>query len=310
MHNARSTAISFSRSARPLAPSPRLRRRHTCSTGRHTRGLICSAVANFGGSSEEWSSAFKTSAMGLGTSRAVAPTGTILESENEDGSIGKTEFVAEATIPTYSGEMTVFAYRHTHDDKTTEPIVIASGELQGVSNAPCRVHDACFTGEVLGSQKFDCSQQLKMAIDYIKENGPGLVIYLQQEGRGIGLANKIHAYRLQEMEGLDTVDANRALGLPDDCREYSAVRNILQHLGVKSVALLTNNPRKITKMNSLGINVESRIPIILPKEEMPGPLAKYLAAKAARMNHQIESDELPEGVAHPPANVPNPPHSR
>lgn len=218
----------------------------------------------------------------------------MLESENEDGSIGKTEFVAEATIPTYSGEMTVFAYRHTHGDKTTEPIVIASGELAGLRNAPCRVHDACFTGEVLGSQKCDCKQQLNMAIDYIKENSPGLVIYLQQEGRGIGLANKIHAYRLQEVDGLDTVDANRALGLPDDCREYSAVRNILNHLGVESIALLTNNPRKITKMNSLGINVESRIPIVLPKEEMPEPLVNYLRTKAARMKHKIESDELPD----------------
>ena len=91
----------------------------------------------------------------------------------------------------------------------------------------------------------------------LQENGPGLVIYLQQEGRGIGLANKIHAYRLQEVDGLDTVDANRALGLPDDCREYSAVRNILNHLQIESVALLTNNPRKITKMNSLGTSIRA-----------------------------------------------------
>lgn len=100
-----------------------------------------------------------------------------------------------------------------------------------------RVHDACFTSEVLGSLKCDCREQLQLALDYIQGSPPGMVIYLQQEGRGIGLANKIAAYALQE-KGLDTVDANRALGLPDDCREYSAVRHILEELGVKSIRLM------------------------------------------------------------------------
>ena len=102
-----------------------------------------------------------------------------------------------------------------------------------------RVHDACFTSEVLGSLKCDCREQLHHALEYIHAAPPGMVIYLQQEGRGIGLANKIAAYALQE-KGLDTVDANRALGLPDDCREYTAVRHILQDLGIKSIRLMVS----------------------------------------------------------------------
>jgi GTP cyclohydrolase II len=121
------------------------------------------------------------------------------------------------------------------------------------------VHDACFTSEVLGSLKCDCAEQLQMSMEYIHANAPGIVIYLWQEGRGIGLANKIAAYKLQE-QGLDTVDANRALGLPDDSREYTSVRNILAELGVKSVRLMTNNPRKISELTQLGVNVTGRLP--------------------------------------------------
>jgi GTP cyclohydrolase II len=121
------------------------------------------------------------------------------------------------------------------------------------------VHDACFTSEVLGSLKCDCAEQLQLAMEYIHANSPGIVIYLWQEGRGIGLANKIAAYKLQE-QGLDTVDANRALGLPDDSREYTSVRNILKELGVKSVRLMTNNPRKINVLTDLGVKVSGRIP--------------------------------------------------
>ena len=106
-----------------------------------------------------------------------------------------------------------------------------------------RVHDACFTSEVLGSLKCDCREQLALALEVIQAQPPGMVIYLQQEGRGIGLANKIAAYALQE-KGLDTVDANRALGLPDDCREYSAVRHILEDLGVKSIRLMVRPDRQ------------------------------------------------------------------
>lgn len=149
-----------------------------------------------------------------------------------------------------------------------------------------RVHDACFTSEVLGSLKCDCREQLQLALKYIHDQPPGIVIYLQQEGRGIGLANKIAAYALQE-KGLDTVDANRALGLPDDCREYSAVKHILNDLGVKSIILMTNNPRKIQQMESLGIHVSGRLPCIVhPSEFNQG----YLQAKEERMSHMLSRD--------------------
>lgn len=155
-----------------------------------------------------------------------------------------------------------------------------------------RVHDACFTSEVLGSLKCDCREQLHLALEYIHNKPPGIVIYLQQEGRGIGLANKIAAYALQE-KGLDTVDANRALGLPDDCREYSAVKHILNDLGVTSIILMTNNPRKIEQMESLGIQVTARLPCIVhPSEFNEG----YLQAKEERMSHMLsqDSDDIPK----------------
>mmetsp|Transcript_6248 Transcript_6248/g.23026 ORF Transcript_6248/g.23026 Transcript_6248/m.23026 type:complete len:286 (+) Transcript_6248:1209-2066(+) len=266
---------------------PSVSHRKSCCGFPARRCRVCGNMAFYGDNSTP---SLKTRA--VTTTTETAPE-NVRTSENPDGSVGTTVFVAQTNLPTSSGEMKVFAYRHTHEGKTTEPIVIVSGDVNGAEDAPCRVHDACFTGEVLGSQKCDCAQQLKIALEYIKENSPGLVIYLQQEGRGIGLANKIHAYRLQEVDGLDTVDANRALGLPDDCREYSAVHNILDHLGVKSVALLTNNPRKIDLLQSLGIEVSSRIPVVVPKEEMVGPLASYLRTKANRMRHQFESDEFP-----------------
>ncbi|KXZ50120.1 hypothetical protein GPECTOR_18g94 [Gonium pectorale] len=151
-----------------------------------------------------------------------------------------------------------------------------------------RVHDACFTSEVLGSLKCDCAEQLELALNMIQKEPPGIVIYLQQEGRGIGLANKIAAYSLQE-QGLDTVDANRALGLPDDCREYTSVRNMLLELGVKSIRLITNNPRKINVLTKLGIQVTGRIPCLV---EAGAYNQGYLEAKRDRMAHM-----LPEGEA-------------
>mmetsp|Transcript_30325 Transcript_30325/g.85710 ORF Transcript_30325/g.85710 Transcript_30325/m.85710 type:complete len:154 (-) Transcript_30325:194-655(-) len=134
--------------------------------------------------------------------------------------------------------------------------------------------------------KCDCAEQLQLAMDYIQDNGPGMVIYLQQEGRGIGLANKIAAYALQE-KGLDTVDANRKLGLPDDCREYTSVFNILSELGVKSIQLMTNNPRKVNTISCLGIQITKRIPCVVPANMVN---QGYLDAKRQRMSHDLEPD--------------------
>jgi GTP cyclohydrolase II len=153
-----------------------------------------------------------------------------------------------------------------------------------------RVHDACFTSEVLGSLKCDCREQLRLALATIRAEPPGLVIYLQQEGRGIGLANKIAAYALQE-RGLDTVDANRALGLPDDAREYSAVAHILADLGVTSIRLMTNNPRKLERVAALGVAVDGRVPCVV----RPQALSRgYLAVKQQRMEHLFSDEELSE----------------
>ncbi len=141
--------------------------------------------------------------------------------------------------------------------------VIMWGKVEGLKGVPMRVHDQCFTSEVLGSLKCDCKEQLDAAMDYIRDNpkGHGLVMYLQQEGRGIGLANKIKAYSVQEL-GYDTVDANKILGFHDDYREYHVVPQILNHLNVRSVELLTNNPRKIEHLRDHGVKIDKRIPCV------------------------------------------------
>jgi len=199
------------------------------------------------------------------------------------------QFIAETNLPTLTGKFRVRAYKSTPNETgVMEPIAIIMGEVNGLENVPVRVHDQCFTSEVLGSTKCDCREQLEYAMDYIRTNAPGIVIYLQQEGRGIGLANKIAAYSLQEV-GYDTVEANRRLGLPDDTRSYAHVVEILADLNVKSIQLLTNNPRKIDHLKGLGINVTGRIPVhIAPNEDN----INYLRTKVKKMNHLITDNYL------------------
>ena len=197
----------------------------------------------------------------------------------------QTQFIAETNLPTDKGFYRLRGYRH-RGPKThviTEPTCMLCGDVEGLENVPVRVHDACWTSEALGSLKCDCKQQLDLALEYIRDNELGVVIYLQQEGRGIGLANKIAAYKVQE-SGVDTVDANRKLGLPDDIREYSAVRGILDDLKIKSVALMTNNPRKINELKKEGVNVTSRIPCVTKANLFS---EKYLEAKERRMSHVL-----------------------
>lgn len=198
------------------------------------------------------------------------------------GDYKQTEFVAETQLPTENGDIRFRAYRTTGSLSYIEPIVIVSGNLgqQKSSAVPLRVHDQCVTSEVFGSLKCDCRLQLEMATQYVKENG-GCVIYLQQEGRGIGLANKVAAYHLQE-RGLDTVDANRVLGFADDYRTYECVKDILADLKIESVKLLTNNPRKIQQLESHGVQVVQRLPIVALSSAHS---AKYLQTKEERMAH-------------------------
>jgi GTP cyclohydrolase II len=195
-------------------------------------------------------------------------------------------FISETLLPTESGEFTVRAYRDLRDG--SEPVAILAGDVSGMSDVPVRVHDECFTSEVLGSLKCDCREQLKFAMDTIQQGEQGVVIYLRQEGRGIGLANKIAAYALQE-EGHDTVDANRLLGLPDDQRRYDAAAAILEDLGVQSIQIMTNNPRKLELLMEQGVTITGRLPVLVAAT--PHSVG-YLQAKAERMGHLLEPDSL------------------
>lgn len=162
-------------------------------------------------------------------------------------------------------------------------VAMVYGEVQGGAEVPVRVHSECLTSEVFGSLKCDCKQQLDAALEEIARRGVGAVLYLRQEGRGIGLANKIRAYRLQA-DGADTVDANRLLGLPDDARTYEAAADMLAHLGVASVLLMTNNPAKVDGLRALGVRVDGRLPVVVE----PSPhAAGYLETKRVRMAHEL-----------------------
>jgi len=162
-------------------------------------------------------------------------------------------------------------------------VALVMGDVRGRPGVTARVHSECLTSEVFGSLKCDCKEQLEAAQAEIGRRGFGVILYLRQEGRGIGLANKIKAYNLQSL-GHDTVDANRLLNLPDDLREYDAAAAMLKHLGVESVRLLTNNPEKIEALRELGIVVEERAPSIIRPNRFS---ASYLEAKRARMNHAL-----------------------
>jgi 3,4-dihydroxy 2-butanone 4-phosphate synthase/GTP cyclohydrolase II len=196
---------------------------------------------------------------------------------------------ADATVPTTHGTFRFLAYK---DRVTgTDHIAVVSGELS--ETALVRVHSECLTGEAFGSLKCECGPQLDAALDAIEQDG-GVVIYMRgHEGRGIGLINKLRAYSLQE-EGLDTVDANLALGLPADARDYAAAAGILADLGVSKVRLLTNNTDKVNQLRSLGLDVVEQVPLIVGV----GPNNhQYLETKRDRMGHIIGEAELAEALA-------------
>ncbi|MFO0607324.1 MAG: GTP cyclohydrolase II [Polyangiales bacterium] len=189
---------------------------------------------------------------------------------------------AETPLPTRHGTFTVKVFRHA-DDPEKEHVAVVAGDVAGREGVPVRLHSECLTSEVLGSLKCDCKEQLDRALEHIAAEGEGVVLYLRQEGRGIGLANKVRAYALQAC-GVDTVDANRQLGLPDDARRYDGAAAMLGHLGVRSVRLMTNNPDKVAALRALGVEVVERLPVLVrPNVHSRG----YLEAKRARMNHSL-----------------------
>jgi GTP cyclohydrolase II len=176
----------------------------------------------------------------------------------------------------------------TPDEVREEHIALVQGDVRNREDVLVRIHSECITSEVFGSLKCDCKEQLDAALAAIGRAGLGAVLYLRQEGRGIGLANKIRAYALQA-HGHDTVDANRLLGLPDDARRYDVARDMLQHLGVTSVRLLTNNPAKVRALRQLGIPVVGRVPIVVaPTQHSAG----YLEAKRVRMQHDLPVERV------------------
>jgi GTP cyclohydrolase II len=193
----------------------------------------------------------------------------------------KVKRMVSARIPTEAGEFCLHLYTNNQDDK--EHLALVMGDVSAQSNVLIRVHSECFTGDVLGSRRCDCGEQLQRAMQQIAEAGQGIVIYLRQEGRGIGLLDKLRAYNLQD-EGYDTVDANILLGHQADERDYTAAAQILEDLNVRSVRLLTNNPRKIRHLKKLGIAVNERVPL---ESTVYADNASYLLTKVQRMNHLL-----------------------
>lgn len=191
------------------------------------------------------------------------------------------EDLVQTPLPTQHGEFILHYYSNTIDDK--EHIALVKGEVANQENVPVRIHSECFTGDVLGSRRCDCGEQLAMAMQYINDAGFGVVIYLRQEGRGIGLLKKLQAYNLQD-QGMDTVDANIHLGHLADEREYSVAALILESLQIKSVKLMTNNPKKIEALIKLGIDVQDRIPIQVVAHD---DNVDYLKTKAKKMAHLL-----------------------
>jgi 3,4-dihydroxy 2-butanone 4-phosphate synthase/GTP cyclohydrolase II len=196
------------------------------------------------------------------------------------------ERVVEAGLPTKFGDFQVVGFRSLVDDK--HHVAMVKGEVAGEEDVLVRVHSECLTGDVFHSLRCDCGQQLEDALARIEQEGRGVLLYLAQEGRGIGLLNKLRAYRLQE-EGLDTVDANMKLGLPADLRDYGIGAQILVDLGLSSIRLLTNNPKKIVGLEGYGLRVTDQVPI----EHAPSVYNRdYLRAKKERLGHMLHHQGL------------------
>jgi 3,4-dihydroxy 2-butanone 4-phosphate synthase/GTP cyclohydrolase II len=196
------------------------------------------------------------------------------------------ERVVSTQLPTAFGDFVAVGYRSLLDGK--HHVALVKGEVEGAKDVLVRVHSECLTGDVFHSLRCDCGEQLESALEMIEAEGTGVLLYLSQEGRGIGLLNKLRAYRLQE-EGLDTVEANLRLGLPADLRDYGIGAQILRDLGLTSIRILTNNPKKITGLAGHGLSVTAQLPIVHPAN--PHNRA-YLRAKRDRMDHMLHHQAL------------------
>lgn len=190
---------------------------------------------------------------------------------------------AERTVklPTKYGEFQLSLYSSPVDDK--EHLTLTMGDIKGKENVLCRVHSECLTGDVFGSARCDCGEQLDTAMRMIADEGEGVIVYMRQEGRGIGLLNKLHAYHLQD-QGKDTVEANVELGFAPDLREYGLGAQMLVDLGVKSIRMMTNNPKKLVGLEGYGLKISGRVPIVCEPHEHN---EFYLKTKVEKMGHMI-----------------------
>lgn len=254
-------------------------------------------------------------AVDLMTLAGLPPAGVICEIMNEDGTMARlpelrtfaaqhgmkivsiedliayrskrerlVEKVAQVDLPTAHGHFVAHAYRNLMDDDRDHlHIALVKGAVAGRKNVLVRVHSECLTGDVFGSLRCDCGSQLVEAMDMVERDGQGVVLYMRQEGRGIGIADKLKAYELQE-RGLDTVEANMALGYPADLRDYGIGAQILQDLGVSSIRLITNNPRKLVGLQGYGLEVVERVPLVIPPNEHN---ERYLGAKEVKLGHLL-----------------------
>ncbi len=251
----------------------------------------------------------------------LSPAGAICEILNEDGSIARlpelekmaqefglkivsvadviayrrrteklVEKVAEARLPTRYGKFRAIAYKSTIDPD--EHVALVMGEVAGEEPVLVRAHSECLTGDVFGSLRCDCGDQIDLAMQAIAQEGKGVFLYMRQEGRGIGFHNKLKAYALQD-QGLDTVEANRRLGFPADLRDYGIGAQILSDLGIKNLRLLTNNPKKVVGLEGYGLKVVETVPLIAP----PNPYNRqYLVAKQEKMGHRLGMEAKDEDL--------------
>lgn len=258
-------------------------------------------------------------AVDLATLAGFSPAGVICEIMNDDGSMARlpeleamaeahelpvisiadlisyrrereqlVEHIASSRLPTRFGEFAIHAYKSAIDGK--EHLALTKGDVAHTDNVLVRVHSECITGDIFGSEKCDCGDQVNKALARIAEEGCGVFVYLRQEGRGIGLGNKIRAYHLQE-QGYDTVEANRELGFKEDLREYGIGAQILRDVGVSSMSILTNNPKKIVGLDRFGLEIVEQIPLTIPPTKHNYP---YLKAKRDKLGHILDHlDDLP-----------------
>ena len=195
------------------------------------------------------------------------------------------EKIATANLPTQIGEFKIAGYRSLNSNE--EFVALFKGEMQKDFPTLVRIHSQCLTGDVFGSIKCDCGLQLKKAMELIEQAGRGAIVYQQQEGRGIGIINKIRAYALQD-EGADTVEANEELGFAVDAREYQQCAEILFDLGLCKVLVMSNNPDKLNALENAGLRIVERIPIEVETEQ---PAAHYLRTKKEKLGHLLEFSE-------------------